>query len=660
MFDRLTETWMRALVMPRPLAFGLSPGAMAQDGPGTCEWCEALEPRVLLSGAPGTAEFESLQAELLASLTTTGSDAPISVADDGGAVSLGTAGRIPLIPPTGLEGAAGLLIGMDRFRADPRFSSITGGGYSTVVIDTGIDLDHPFFGADANANGIADRIVFQHDFGDNDADASDVNGHGSNVASAAASQHGTYPGVAPWAKIIALKVFRDTGAGSFSMVERALQWVVANVSRYNIASVNMSLGDSQNHTAAQRLYGLGDELAALAALNVITVSAAGNSFAGFGGAPGVAYPAADPHSLGVGAVYHSAAGAVSYGSGARAHSRGPDRITPFSQRHGSMTEVFAPGGSIVGANQHGGIVTMDGTSQASPHVAGAAVLAQQLAMRTLGRRLALVEFEALLATTGDVIVDGDDESDSVANTGGRFKRLDVMAMAERILTLGSSPMMNRRPTLWSMDTLSGGVAGAPKTITWSNLAAAGNAADADGDFVGFVVRAVSSGSLTKDGVAARSNVTVIRMGERLVWTPAWNAAGPVGAFTVSAIDYRFAPALNVVGVNVLVSGVAAPGTAAAAGGVVGGSGVGAGPRAAWLGVASAEDVAPVSTVPAVAGSGFDERTAAIWMPAWLRLEAISGAGRVRATWIMPDASAAAEKVSYEFQLVSELGVLPTS
>ena len=41
-----------------------------------------------------------------------------------------------------------------------------------------------------DGDGQADRIVYQHDFADNDYDASDHNGHGSNVASIAASSDG--------------------------------------------------------------------------------------------------------------------------------------------------------------------------------------------------------------------------------------------------------------------------------------------------------------------------------------------------------------------------------------------------------------------------------------------------------------------------------------
>jgi hypothetical protein len=49
------------------------------------------------------------------------------------------------------------LIRLDQFRADLRFSGIDGRGVSVDVIDTGIDLNHSFFGP-AGFNGVADWI----------------------------------------------------------------------------------------------------------------------------------------------------------------------------------------------------------------------------------------------------------------------------------------------------------------------------------------------------------------------------------------------------------------------------------------------------------------------------------------------------------------------
>ncbi|MAP11552.1 MAG: hypothetical protein CMQ61_05805, partial [Gammaproteobacteria bacterium] len=207
---------------------------------------------------------------------------------------------------------SGLLIEIDDFRSDFRLDSIDGSGFATVILDTGIDLNHPFFGPDADGDGISDRIVYSYDFADNDADASDVDGHGSNVSSIVASSDGTYTGMAPVADVIHLKVFTDSGSGNFGMIEDALQWVVANAAGYKIASVNMSLSDSGNYSTPVSGYGTGDELAALANLDIITVSASGNAFHSFGSAQGVAYPSTDPFSFSIGAVYEGTYGTFNY------------------------------------------------------------------------------------------------------------------------------------------------------------------------------------------------------------------------------------------------------------------------------------------------------------------------------------------------------------
>ncbi len=397
---------------------------------------EELEQRVLLS----TGGMAAMAEQLFAGLDTTGSIAPAYLArqpllgDADAGVTPSTAESVPLI-------------NMDDFRADQRFAGIDGSGFAVVILDTGIDLDHPFFGPDLDFDGIADRIVYQWDFADGDADASDVDGHGSNVTSIVAGSPDptwpTYPGgMATGADIIHLKVFEDTGAGYFSYIESALQWVVANTVTYNIVSVNMSVSDGGKYTTPQTLYGLDDELAALGVLDVVVASSSGNSFFGKGnknGKPGVAYPSADPNSLSIGAVYDANSGGWSYGGGAIAYTTGPDRITPFSQRDDVLTTVMAPGAPISGADQNGGMVTYHGTSQASPHVAGIAAVAQQLAVQQIGRRLTTTEFDNLLANTGTTVNDGDDENDNVPNTGLDFPRVDMLALGNAILAMSGNP-----------------------------------------------------------------------------------------------------------------------------------------------------------------------------------------------------------------------------
>ncbi len=280
---------------------------------------------------------------------------------------------------------------------------------------------------------MADRIVYQYDFADNDPDASDYAGHGSHVSSVIASQDGTYRGLAPAADLIHLKVFSDDGRGYFSYLERALQWVVDNAGTYNVATVNLSLGDGNNWSQSVGLFGVADELAALDAMGVIVVSAAGNGYAVHGGQEGLAYPAADPYSLAVGAVWDSDRGGPhEFGQWGIDYTTGPDRIAAFSQRHGQRSDVFAPGALITGANAWGGVTAMRGTSMAAPHVAGAAVLVQQLAAEQLGRPLSTSDFRRLVQLSGAVIHGGDDEDDNVPNTGENFLRLDVYALAQAV------------------------------------------------------------------------------------------------------------------------------------------------------------------------------------------------------------------------------------
>jgi hypothetical protein len=347
--------------------------------------------------------------------------------------------------PSSIQSAS--LMNADDFRADPLFTGFNGSGFATVIIDSGADLDHPFY---------ADQLVYSYDFsGTNDSDASDFDGHGTNVAGIAVSSDSTYTGTAPGSDLIVLKVFTDAGGGSFADVEEALQWVVSNASTYNIAAINMSLGDGGTYNSPFSAESLSDEMASLVAMDVMVISAAGNEYT-TAGTEGISYPAADISSLAVSAVWDANNGGPwNWSGGTTDNTTAADRVTSFSSRSSTLTDIFAPGAHISNAGLSGGVSSYSGTSQAAPQVAGIATVAQQLATSTLGRRLTQAEFRSLMLSTGVTINDGDDEDDNVTNTGADYSRIDMWALMKGILATAASGNGVHNTTLSGGSTASG-------------------------------------------------------------------------------------------------------------------------------------------------------------------------------------------------------------
>jgi len=292
----------------------------------------------------------------------------------------------------------------------------TGSGYTVAVIDTGVDYTHPAFQG---------RYVGGWDFVANDADPMDENGHGTHVAGIIAANHSSLVGVAPGANIAALRVLDASGSGSFSNVQRALQWVIEHQQQYNIVAVNLSLG-SGNYASNPFTF-LSGELRALKDLGVFVAAASGNSFYAYGSQQGLSFPAVSSLTVSVGAVWDGAYGSVSWSSGAQDYSTAADRVTSFTQRSSALN-LLAPGAFIYSTYVGGGFVNMAGTSMATPFVAGAAVLVHQALDATGRAYLAHQDYIlSVLQSTGVVVVDGDDEQDNVINTGLSFRRIDVWA-----------------------------------------------------------------------------------------------------------------------------------------------------------------------------------------------------------------------------------------
>ena len=311
---------------------------------------------------------------------------------------------------------------------------VDGAGVTVAVLDTGLRTSHVDF-----AGRVKAERNFTGDNGGNPNDASDGQGHGTNVAGIVCAG-GIHIGMAPGAGIIPIKVLFNGGGGSFQSISDALQWVIDNGAAHGISVVCMSLGDSGNYQSDAGFAGdaIGAQITALSAAGVACCIAAGNDYFKHASAQGMGYPAIFRDSLSVGAVYDENVGGFSYESGASAHATGPDRITPFSQRlHAKVgaecaTDLFAPGAPITssGILNDSGESVQHGTSQATPVIAGIVLLLQSYHLRAVGSLPSLTDIREWLLRGAVGIVDGDDEQDNVLHTGLSFSRVDALGALE--------------------------------------------------------------------------------------------------------------------------------------------------------------------------------------------------------------------------------------
>ncbi|HYY56587.1 MAG TPA: S8 family serine peptidase, partial [Pyrinomonadaceae bacterium] len=310
-----------------------------------------------------------------------------------------------------------------------------GAGLTVAVLDTGLRTTHVDF-----AGRVRSQRNFTADNQGNVNDASDGNGHGTNVGGIIVA-NGSHVGIAPGAGIIPLKVLSNQGGGTFDETNQALQWVLDNHTTFNITVVSMSLG-SETNDADDTPFQQDDTLRLirrLRDLNIPVVVAAGNDYFKFK-QQGMGFPAILRETISVGAVFDANVGSFSYQSGAQAFATAADRITPFSQRlHESAnantrTEIFAPGAPITssGIASDVGESVQHGTSQATPVTSGVILLMQEFYLRTTGRMPSVETIATCLRNGAVVITDGDDEQDNVPHTGEKFLRIDAMSALDAV------------------------------------------------------------------------------------------------------------------------------------------------------------------------------------------------------------------------------------
>lgn len=230
-------------------------------------------------------------------------------------------------------------------------TDMTGAGIKVAVLDTGFDETHPDFQG---------RAVTKKLFATNSSEG-DVHGHGTHCIGTSCGPlrptHGPRYGVAYEAEIFAGKVLGDDGFGTDRSIIAGIDWALEQ----GCQVISMSLGaETQVGDLPNDDYERIGQVCLDA--GTLIVAAAGNESR----RPGVIAPVGSPANastiMAVAAVDRNFAPAWFSCGG----------INP-----GQDVDLAAPGVDVLSAAPGGGYARMDGTSMATPHVAGVAALLAQ-------------------------------------------------------------------------------------------------------------------------------------------------------------------------------------------------------------------------------------------------------------------------------------------
>jgi len=223
-----------------------------------------------------------------------------------------------------------------------------------AILDTGIDLDHP----DLN-------VFHERSFIPGTINADDDHGHGTHLAGVAAAKDNSFGmvGIAPGARLWAIKVLESSGMGEISTLIKGLDYITQHQNEVDVAV--LSLGCECESGALN--IAINNSIKA----GITIVVAAGNE----GKDAGTFTPANNPEVITVSAIADT--DGKCGGNGPPTPYGADDMLASFSN-YGNVVDISAPGVDIYSTFKSNSYTKLTGTSMAAPHVAGAAALYKSL------------------------------------------------------------------------------------------------------------------------------------------------------------------------------------------------------------------------------------------------------------------------------------------
>lgn len=247
---------------------------------------------------------------------------------------------------------------LEMIHAREAWDVAQGEGVVVAVLDTGIAYeDQGEFRAVPDLKGA--RFVAGYDFVNDDDHANDDHGHGTHVSGTIAqvTHNGEgVAGVAFKARLMPVKVLDANGSGTSADIADAIRWAADHGAKV----INMSLGGGGRSEVME------SAVAYARAKGVVVVCAAGNAARGT-----VEFPAAYPGAVAVSAIGPTGelASYSSWGKELDIAAPGGDKRLRGKDEDGVLQNTIVP--SDPSKSQY---AWFNGTSMATPHVAGVAAL----------------------------------------------------------------------------------------------------------------------------------------------------------------------------------------------------------------------------------------------------------------------------------------------